>query len=239
VHSFLGFANYFRKYIRAYSGIVAPLSDLLKGIDRQDKEGKLLRYNKLPSERVRRLMEDCAQKWTPRCQHAFQTIKQALISAPVLTLPDLAKPFEVVCDACEVPPAVNVGAVLLQKGRPLAFYSRKLSGPELLYSVSDIEMLAVIPTPRHKVLTLCSCRLMTLMISRLRDAFAHVSHHPRSGIPLAITHLQAASAHACPMFSHEVTAKFFALRSESTLPVACIHRSINMHLSSFKPYSST
>jgi hypothetical protein len=103
-------------------------------------------------------MENFAQKWTPRCQHASQTIKQALTSATVLVLPDLAKPFEVVCDACEVPLAV--GAVLTQKGRPSAFYSRKLSGPELLYSVSDIEMLAVIPTPRHKVLTLCSCRLM-------------------------------------------------------------------------------
>jgi hypothetical protein len=50
VHSFLGFANYFRKYTRAYSGIVAPLTDLLEGIDKQDKEGKFLRYNKLPSE---------------------------------------------------------------------------------------------------------------------------------------------------------------------------------------------
>jgi hypothetical protein len=142
VRSFWGLANFIRKYIRAHSGIVAPLTDLLRGLDKQDKKGKLLRYNKLPSEQVRRLIKDFAQKWTPRCQHAFQTIKQALTSAPVLVLPDFAKPFEVVCDACEVPPAV--GAVLLKEGRPVAVYSRKLRGPELLYSVSDIEMLAVI-----------------------------------------------------------------------------------------------
>jgi hypothetical protein len=123
---------------------VAPLADLLKGLDKQDEKGKLLRYNKMPSEQVRHLIKDFAKKWTPRCQHAFQTIKQALTSAPVLVLPDFAKPFEVVCDACEVPQAV--GAVLLQEGRPVAFHSRKLSGPELLYSVSDIEMLAAIST---------------------------------------------------------------------------------------------
>jgi hypothetical protein len=67
---------------------------------------------------------------------------QALTSSPVLILPDFAKPFEVVCDACRTPPVV--GAVLLQVGRPVAYYSRKLSGAELSYSVSDIEMLAVI-----------------------------------------------------------------------------------------------
>jgi hypothetical protein len=75
VRSFLGLANYFRKYICAYSGIVAPLTDLLKGLDKQDKKGKLLRYNRLPSEQVQRLIKDFAQKWTAQCQHAFQTIK--------------------------------------------------------------------------------------------------------------------------------------------------------------------
>jgi hypothetical protein len=79
---------------------------------------------------------------------AFTRVKQALTSSPVLVLPDFAKPFKVVCDACRTPPVV--GAVLLQAGRPVAYYSRKLSGAELNYLVSDIEMLAVISALRER-----------------------------------------------------------------------------------------
>ena len=62
-------------------------------------------------------------------------------------LPDICKQFELVADACECPPAV--GAVLLQSGRPVSYYSRKLSGSGQGYSASDIEMLAVISALRE------------------------------------------------------------------------------------------
>ena len=52
------------------------------------------------------------------------------------------KPFELVSDACECPPAV--GVVLMQENRPVCFYSGKLSGAELQYSASDIKMQSVI-----------------------------------------------------------------------------------------------
>jgi hypothetical protein len=55
--------------------------------------------------------------------------------------------FEVVTDACEVPPAI--GGVLLQNDHPIAFYSRKLSGVELNYSATDKEMLGVIAALRE------------------------------------------------------------------------------------------
>ena len=83
-----------------------------------------------------------APKWTPRCEQAFEQLKQALVSAPVLALPDFSRSFTVVCDACTAAPAV--GGVLLQDRHPVAFYSKKLSGREAGYSASDIEMLAVI-----------------------------------------------------------------------------------------------
>ena len=147
VRSFLGLANYFRKYIRAYSAIAAPLTDLLKGLDASDRKGKLLRWTRLPPAEVEAIKAAFAPRWTSACADAFECLKQALTSAPVLTLPDLAKPFELVCDACECPPAV--GAVLLQDGKPNCFHSRKLNGPELQYSATDREMLAVIDALRE------------------------------------------------------------------------------------------
>lgn len=145
VRSFLGLANYFRKYIRAYSAVAAPLTDLLKAIpggNKKDRKGKLLRFGKLPEAVAAKLEQEFATQWTSKCQEAFLALKAALSAAPVLKLPDFDQHFEVVVDACEVPPAI--GGVLLQEGRPVAYYSRKLSGPELNYSATDIEMLGVI-----------------------------------------------------------------------------------------------
>ena len=142
VRSFLGLANYFRKYIRGYSTVAAPLTDLLKGIHKQDKQGKLLRFNRLPPAQVTRLKAEFATRWSPACATAFAALKDALTEAPVLVPPNLDAPFELIADACECPPAV--GAVLVQHDRPVAYYSRKLKDAEVHYSASDIEMLAVI-----------------------------------------------------------------------------------------------
>jgi hypothetical protein len=142
VRSFLGLANYFRKYIRGYAGMAVPLTNLLKGLDKQDRKGKLMRWQKLSPANKERVKQEFAVRWTPACTTAFDAIKQALCSAPVLALPNFEKAFELIADACEHPSAV--GAVLIQEGHPVTFYSRKLSGPELNYSASDIEMLAVI-----------------------------------------------------------------------------------------------
>jgi RNase H-like domain found in reverse transcriptase len=88
-----------------------------------------------------------APHWTDECQTAFDALKAALVSAPVLKLLHVGEPFELVCDACEFLPAV--GSVLymkyyMQQGRPVSFFSRKLRGPELGYAATDIEMLSVI-----------------------------------------------------------------------------------------------
>jgi hypothetical protein len=147
VHSFLGLANYFRKYIRAYAAVSAPLTDLLKGIQKQDKKGRSVHLGKLFPTEVEKLRQHFFTRWTPVCQEAFNAFKTALITAPVLAMPDFAKHFEVVTDACQIPPAV--GGVLLQDNHPVAYFSRKLSGAELNYSVTDLEMLGVIGALRE------------------------------------------------------------------------------------------
>lgn len=147
VRAFLGLANYFRRYIQGYARLALPLTALLKGLDKQDKKGKLMRWGRLSDAKVKEIRDAFAKQWTPECDEAFTALKQALVSAPVLRLPDPAEPFELVCDACTAAPAI--GAVLLQQGRPVAYHSRKLTGAEAGYSATDIEMTAVISALRE------------------------------------------------------------------------------------------
>nr|XP_028962225.1 uncharacterized protein LOC114826300 [Malus domestica] len=83
LRSFLGLANYYRRFIKGYSAIAAPLTDLLK--------------------------KNKAWEWTDRCQEAFERLKKALMEEPVLRLPDLSKPFELHTDASDF----AIGGVLM------------------------------------------------------------------------------------------------------------------------------
>lgn len=95
---FLGLAGYYRKFVRNFAVIARPLHDLLR-------KGQLF-------------------VWTENHQSAFQALKDVLVSAPVLALPDFTQPFQIQTDASDR----GVGAVLLQQGHPLAFVSKAL-GP--------------------------------------------------------------------------------------------------------------
>jgi len=96
--SFLGLAGFYRKFIRHFAIIAKPLTNLLK--------------------------KGAYFVWTSDHQLAFDTLKQAMSSAPVLAIPDFTKPFAIETDASNN----GVGAVLLQQGHPLAFISKPL-GP--------------------------------------------------------------------------------------------------------------
>ncbi|KAK3506309.1 hypothetical protein QTP70_001709 [Hemibagrus guttatus] len=117
---FLGFANFYRRFIRGYSSVTSPLTNLLR--------------NK-PKTLV----------WTPAATHAFQTLKQAFTTAPLLGHPDPELPFIVEVDAS----TTGVGAVLSQqqgnprKLHPCAFFSRKLNPAEVNYDIGNRELLAV------------------------------------------------------------------------------------------------
>jgi hypothetical protein len=119
VRAFLGTAGYYRKFIKDFSRVAAPLTDLTK--------------------------EDVKFHWTSTHQHAFDSLKAAIKAGPVLALPDPDLPFVVHTDAS----GFAVGAVLSQKQsdgslRPLAFLSKKMLDAETRYPTHEQELLAII-----------------------------------------------------------------------------------------------
>lgn len=118
LRSFLGLANYFRKFLQNFASRVIPLQELTKG--------------KNPT------WDDA--KWGARQEEAFQWIKTALTSVPALASPDVTRPFVVTTDAS----TVGIGAVLEQDGHPVAFESKKLTDAESRYTTTEQEMLAVV-----------------------------------------------------------------------------------------------
>ena len=78
--------------------------------------------------------------WGDEQQQAFEALQKALTSAPVLTLPDWSANFEVATDASDV----AIGAELSQRGKPVAYFSKKLSPAEARYHITDREMMAVL-----------------------------------------------------------------------------------------------
>jgi hypothetical protein len=78
----------------------------------------------------------------PPQEEAFNTLKDKLTHAPLLQLPDFQKVFELECDAS----GIGLGAVLLQEGKPIAYFSEKLSGASLRYSTYDKELYALVRT---------------------------------------------------------------------------------------------
>jgi hypothetical protein len=80
--------------------------------------------------------------WSDSQEVAFRTLKDKLTHAPLLQLPDFNKVFELECDAS----GIGLGAVLLQEGKPDAYFSEKLSGASLNYSTYDTELYALVRT---------------------------------------------------------------------------------------------
>ena len=76
-------------------------------------------------------------EWGKAQENSFNMSKDKLTHAPLLQLPDFYKTFELECDAS----GVGLRGVLLQEGKPIAYFSEKLSGPVLNYSTYDKELL--------------------------------------------------------------------------------------------------
>jgi hypothetical protein len=126
---FLGMVRYYRDMWVRCSEMLAPLIDLV-GECEETKTTKMNKTKKKPWQ------------WDPIYQQAFDSVKAAISKETVLAYPDFLKPFEIYTDAS----STQLGAVITQDNRPIAFFSRKLPKTQQKYSVTEIELLAIVET---------------------------------------------------------------------------------------------
>lgn len=125
LRGFLGLASYYSKFVKNFGILAKPLTELLK--------------------------KDKPFVWTQSQALAFNLLKEALCSAPVLALPDFSQPFHIDTDAS----GTGVGAVLHQNGHPLAFISKPLFPRNqglTLYEKEYLALLMAVDQWRHYLL---------------------------------------------------------------------------------------
>jgi hypothetical protein len=121
--------QYYRDMWAKGSEMLAPLTDLV-GECRETKATKKNGTKKKP------------WKWESIHQQAFDNVKATVTKEVVLAYPDFTKPFEIYTDASPT----QLGAVITQGNRPIAFFSRKLSKTQSKYSVTKIKFQAIVET---------------------------------------------------------------------------------------------
>lgn len=114
LRGFLGLTGYYRRFIKHYGLISRPLSNLLK--------------------------KGVSFVWTTTTEKAFQQLKQALVTAPVLVLPNFQKPFVLETDASDL----GFGAMLMQDNHPIAYLSKVVCVKNQALSTYEKECLAII-----------------------------------------------------------------------------------------------
>jgi hypothetical protein len=119
VRSFIGMINHYKHMIPQRAHLITPISNLTK--------------------------KGVSFKWTSECERNFIAIKQQLAKRIALSYPNFQKPFDIYTDASKY----QLGAVITQEAKPIAFYSRKLTDTQTRYTVGELELLSIVETLRE------------------------------------------------------------------------------------------
>jgi len=124
VQKWLGFCNFYRRFVKNYSALARPLFNLTK--------------------------KDVPFHWDHAEEQAFRDLQSALTLAPVLILPDYEKPFTLITNASDY----ATGSILEQEDAfghsyPVAYFSKSLQPAERNYEIHDKELLAIIHSLKH------------------------------------------------------------------------------------------
>ena len=114
VRSFLGLAGYYRRLVKGFSMIAAPMKRLLQ--------------------------ENVKYEWSEKCQGSFEKLKAFLTEAPVLTQPTCGKEYMIYSDAS----LNGLGCVPMQEGKVVAYASRQLKPHEKNYPTHDLELAVIV-----------------------------------------------------------------------------------------------
>jgi hypothetical protein len=117
VRRLIGLVQYYRDLWERRAHILAPFSNLIKGAT---KNGPII--------------------WTDDLEKAFLQLKKMVVTDTMLVYPDFSKEFEIHTDASDY----QLGATIRQNGKPIAFFSRKLTGAQVNYTITEKELLSII-----------------------------------------------------------------------------------------------
>eukprot|EP00573_Skeletonema_grethae_P000322 CAMPEP_0201689056 /NCGR_PEP_ID=MMETSP0578-20130828/2716_1 /ASSEMBLY_ACC=CAM_ASM_000663 /TAXON_ID=267565 /ORGANISM="Skeletonema grethea, Strain CCMP 1804" /LENGTH=792 /DNA_ID=CAMNT_0048173573 /DNA_START=167 /DNA_END=2545 /DNA_ORIENTATION=+ len=120
VRTFVGLINWYRDFWPRRSHLLSPFTQLIRGLT--DKKAPI--------------------EWNDHLEKCFQEVKNVIAADALCAYPDHNKPFEIYTDSSDY----QLGAAILQEGRPVAYYSKRLTGPQTRYSAMEKEMLALVAT---------------------------------------------------------------------------------------------
>jgi hypothetical protein len=181
LRSFLGIAGYYRKFVRDYASISKPLTHLLK--------------------------KNIPFIWTSESSVAFNALKTALISAPVLALPNFSSTFVVETDACDQ----GIGDVLMQQEHPIAFVSKALGPRNRGLSTYEKEYMAILlaveqwrPYLQHREFLIRTdhASLAHLQSQRLHTPWQHKVLSNLIGMQLRIVYKKGSENRVADALSH-------------------------------------
>ena len=123
----LGIIQYYRDLWPRRSHTLAPLTDLVSSKDVNTDKKK---------DKLRKIV------WTKECQKAFDTMKQLVCRETLLAYPRFDQPFIIHTDSSNY----QLGSIIEQNNKPIAYYSRKLTPAQRRYTTGEQELLSIVET---------------------------------------------------------------------------------------------